>query len=92
MTEEKRTGSKKFWFKDFKWTSLGWDLALPIFGGLLLGYYIDRVSATGYRYTLILLGLGVVTGYVNLFRVIELEWLRTKAAKLRKEKGNRSRS
>jgi predicted F0F1-ATPase subunit len=51
-------------------TSLGWDLALPIFGGVLLGHLLDRSFHTGYAFTLGLLMLGVVTGMYNVVRAI----------------------
>lgn len=50
--------------------SAGWDLALPIFGGVLLGYYLDRWLDTGHVFTLGLLVLGVGIGYYNLARLI----------------------
>jgi len=50
--------------------SLGWDLAVPIFGGVLLGYLLDRWLATGYMFTLGLLMLGIGVGYYNVARFI----------------------
>ena len=50
--------------------SLGWDLAVPIFGGVLLGYLLDRWLATGYKFTLGLLMLGIGVGYYNVARFI----------------------
>jgi len=50
--------------------SLGWDLAVPIFGGVLLGYLLDRRLATGYMFTLGLLILGIGVGYYNVARFI----------------------
>lgn len=50
--------------------SLGWDLAVPIFGGVLLGYQLDRWLATGYMCTLGLLILGIGVGYYNVARFI----------------------
>ena len=52
-------------------TTLGWELALPIFGGVLGGYFLDRWFGTGHVFTLGLLGLGVVTGYYSLYRHIQ---------------------
>ncbi len=53
--------------------SLGWDMALPIFGGVLLGHFLDRWLHTGYIFTLGLLVLGVVTGFYNVVRAIRRE-------------------
>jgi F0F1-type ATP synthase assembly protein I len=54
-------------------TSLGWDLALPIFGGVLLGHFLDRWLHTGYVLTLGLLALGTITGFYNVARAIRRE-------------------
>ena len=50
--------------------SLGWDLAVPIFGGVLLGHLLDGWLGTGYIFTLGLLMLGVAVGYYNVARFI----------------------
>jgi predicted F0F1-ATPase subunit len=62
-------------------TTLGWDLALPIFGGVLLGYYLDKLLNSSFILTFVLLIAGIFVGYYNLVKLIELELLRTKAAK-----------
>jgi ATP synthase protein I len=50
--------------------SLGWDLAVPIFGGVLLGYALDRWLGTRYLFTIGLLFLGIGVSYYNLARFI----------------------
>ena len=50
--------------------SLGWDLAVPIFGGVLLGHLLDRWLATGYLFTIGLLMFGIGVGYYNVARFI----------------------
>jgi len=50
--------------------SLGWDLAVPIFGGTLLGYYLDRWLDTGHIFTIGLLFLGIAVGFHNVARFI----------------------
>jgi F0F1-type ATP synthase assembly protein I len=50
--------------------SLGWDLAVPIFGGVLLGHFLDRWLGTRYIFTLGLLMAGIGTGYYNVARFI----------------------
>ncbi len=52
-------------------TSLGWDLALPIFGGVLIGYALDRSVSTQYIFTLGLLLLGIGVGFYNVIRSIQ---------------------
>lgn len=60
-------------------TTLGWELALPIFGGVLLGYHIDNnTPGSGYTFTFLLLVIGIFVGYYNLYKYIHLELLRTK--------------
>ena len=71
---------------NFALTSIGWELALPIFGGLLIGHQIDQRFATGYTFTLILLFVGVFVGYYSFYRYIELEMLRKKTLDQHKEK------
>jgi predicted F0F1-ATPase subunit len=51
-------------------TTLGWDLAIPIFGGVLIGYVLDRWLGTGHTFTLGLLFAGVLASYYNLWRFI----------------------
>jgi len=50
--------------------TIGWDLAVPIVGGVLLGHFLDQRLGAEYMFTLGLLALGVVIGYFNLSRLI----------------------
>lgn len=50
--------------------TIGWDLGIPIVGGVLLGYTLDRWLGTGHIFTLGLLVLGVIGAYYNLSRLI----------------------
>lgn len=50
--------------------TIGWDLAVPIVGGVLVGHFLDQWLGTGYTFTLGLLVLGVMIGYYNLSRLI----------------------
>lgn len=59
------------WRESLVALTLGWDLALPIFGGVLLGYFIDRWLGSGYTYTIGLLIAGVALGYYNLARFMQ---------------------
>jgi len=56
------------WHLAWDGISLGWDLALPIFVGVLVGHWLDRRLGTGYWLTLGFLFLGVVAGFYNMFR------------------------
>lgn len=81
MSTPKKTDKKKVLMKALSLTSLGWELAIPIFGGVVIGYRIDRFFDTGYTFSISLLLFGIMIAYFNLYRHIELEMLRTKAAK-----------
>lgn len=65
--------------------ALGWELAVPIFGGVLLGHYLDGWLDTGYTFTLGLLAAGIFIGFHNIWRfgqrVAENEKKRDVAAK-----------
>jgi F0F1-type ATP synthase assembly protein I len=63
---------------DISFTTLGLELALPIFGGVLFGYHLDQVTLRHYLFTLVFLAIGLVVGYYNLFKVIQLEIFRLK--------------
>ncbi len=82
MNKTSKTDKKRL-IGDFVKTSLGWELALPIFGGAFIGYQIDRLSSSAIAYTLIFTLLGIAIGYYSLIRHIELEMLRLKVQKKR---------
>jgi F0F1-type ATP synthase assembly protein I len=65
--------------------SLGWDLAVPIFGGVLLGHFLDGWLGTRYVFTMGLLMLGVATGYYNVARFIRRVEARERQRVARKE-------
>lgn len=81
MAEKKQNNNRSSLIKDVNLTSLGWELALPIFGGALAGYLLDRTFAASPRFVLGLTVLGIIIGYYSLYRHIELEHLRLKVAK-----------
>jgi ATP synthase protein I len=56
------------WREGFAAITLGWELAIPIFGGVLAGYYLDRWLGTGHVFTLGLLTMGIAAGFYNLWR------------------------
>ena len=68
-----KKNDRDIWSNTLAATSLGWDLALPIFGGVLLGHLLDRRLGTGYVFTLGLLVLGIFTGFYNVARAIRRE-------------------
>jgi predicted F0F1-ATPase subunit len=85
MINSNQSPKRKDWLRAFSLTALGWELAVPIFGGLLIGYKLDQIFNTRYILTLMLLLLGIAVGYYSLYKYIELEMLRKKALE-RKQK------
>lgn len=67
--------------KSITLTTLGWELAIPIFVGLFVGIQIDRVFHTHYVFTISCVLIGILAGYYSLYKLIELEILRNKYAK-----------
>ncbi len=76
---------KQIWVQALALTSLGWQLALSIFGGAFLGYHLDRWIGTKYIFTLSLLFFGIIAGYYNLYKYINVEMLRIKQEKNKEE-------
>ena len=48
-------------------TTLGWNLVIPIVGGVLLGRYLDELFDKELTWTLSLLVLGVIVSFNNLY-------------------------
>ena len=86
MKEETKDRINQKEFKNISLTTLGWELALPIFGGTLLGFHLDKMLELNYLLTFVLLIAGILVGYYNLVKLIQLEILRTKAAKKRQKR------
>jgi len=63
--------SRALWREALRATSLGWDLAVPIFGGVLVGHLLDQFVGTRYVFTLGLLVLGIASGFYNVIRSIQ---------------------
>jgi F0F1-type ATP synthase assembly protein I len=61
---------RDLWRLALRFITLGTDLAVPIFGGVLLGYVLDRKLGTGYALTVGLLILGIGVGYYNVVQAI----------------------
>jgi predicted F0F1-ATPase subunit len=73
---EEKNDTKKITMKGIGLTTLGWEIAIPIFGGTILGYNLDRLLKTTYVFTISLLLLGISIGYYNIYKRIEYEMLR----------------
>lgn len=91
MNKDEKKPKKKLNLKGFGLTALGWEIALPIFGGVILGYNMDRWLQTNYVFTLGLLGLGIFIGYYNIYKRIEVELLKKKLANRQNHKDENTR-
>ncbi|MCJ7695649.1 MAG: AtpZ/AtpI family protein [Anaerolineaceae bacterium] len=65
-----KTEGSKISGRDLRASSIGWELAVPIIGGPVVGYLIDKRYDSGVTFTLLLLGLGLFIGIYNLIRFI----------------------
>ena len=71
MAEENNKGFwQDLWRESIKAMVLGWDLAVPIFAGVLIGYFLDKYLGTVYIFTIGLLVAGIAVGYYNVARFI----------------------
>jgi F0F1-type ATP synthase assembly protein I len=73
-------------------TTLGWNLVVPIVGGVLLGRYLDDLLGQDFTWTVSLLLVGVLVAFNNLYAIyVEhsgAEPLRKRKQEKRKEKEN----
>lgn len=67
---DEEDGEASFWQAMAYLTSLGWILALPVAGGILLGAWLDRQLGTTPTLTLGLLGAGIVIAAVEAYLVV----------------------
>ena len=72
--------------RDLRASSIGWEIALPIVAGPVIGYFIDRHFQTEATFTLIFLGIGLATGIGNLIRFIVYEFAMMRSAEEEKKK------
>lgn len=63
--------TRELWRDTLNAMTVGWNLAVPIFGGVLLGFVLDRVFGTTYIFTIGLLVFGIFIGFYNLMRTIK---------------------
>ena len=56
-----------FWHLVAQATTLGWNMVIPIVGGVLLGRYLDDKFDKEFTWTLSLLLMGVAVAFNNLY-------------------------
>ena len=86
MKSQLKGNNNKPWQNGMSLTTLGWELAVPIFGGLLIGYKLDQYLNTRYILTISMLVMGIVIGYYSLYKYIQLELLRKKSLEISLDK------
>jgi ATP synthase protein I len=60
-----RNGSQDTWFGLGMSGLIGWSVAVPTLGGIMLGIWIDRRHQGGFSWTLALLFAGLFVGCAN---------------------------
>jgi ATP synthase protein I len=74
-------------------SSIGIAMVLLIFGSLYLGVYLDREFGTGYKLTILLLIIGIVAGFWNVYGLIKkFSWDEKPVIKYLKSEPHRKRS
>ena len=58
---------ESFWHLVAQASTLGWNLMVPIVGGVLLGRYLDDTLGKEFTWTLSLLFMGVAVAFNNLY-------------------------
>ncbi|MDD2522909.1 MAG: AtpZ/AtpI family protein [Anaerolineaceae bacterium] len=77
---------KLFSARDLRATTIGWEIAIPIIGGPFFGFILDRRFDTGVRWTLILLGVGLIAAISAVLRYIRYEFYLMNKEKEEEEK------
>jgi F0F1-type ATP synthase assembly protein I len=67
---DRQDGWRKLWRIALSTTTIGWEVAVSIFGGVLLGHYLDQRWGTGYTFTLGFLLLGLAGAAYSVARLI----------------------
>lgn len=79
--------------RDLRASSLGWEIAIPIGVGPLIGFFIDKHLNTGTYFTLTFLGLGVLLAVLSVLKFIseEFEIMQNELEKKREEERKQKR-
>lgn len=70
MDKKGKKRNERLWRTALSAINLGWEMALPIFLGVLLGNYLDEITESRYNLTISLLLFGIFIGFYNFSRVI----------------------
>jgi predicted F0F1-ATPase subunit len=93
-TEQPEGRPESFWNLVAQATTLGWNLVVPIVGGVLLGRYLDDTFNKEFTWTLSLLLMGVAVAFNNLYAMYvehsDAEPLRKRVRRRRQEEDKES--
>lgn len=64
---------KLFTSSDLKASAIGWEIAIPIFSGPLIGFFLDRQFGTDVRWTMILMGVGLLVATYSVIKHVNQE-------------------
>ncbi len=64
------TGGRRVWARGLWIIPLGWELAVPIAAGAVLGHRLDSRYQSSPVWTLVLLLLGAAAGFYNVWSLI----------------------
>jgi len=71
MAHNNHNNKDQIWKKALSAINLGWEMALPIFLGVLLGYHLDKLTNSRFNFTISLLVLGIFISNHNLIKYIK---------------------
>jgi len=68
MIQDKKNSN---WKSALSYINLGWEMALPVFLGVMLGNYLDTLTNSKYHLSISFLVAGIFVSYLNLARMIK---------------------
>lgn len=71
MTKNDKKKNDQIWRAALSAINLGWEMALPIFLGVLLGNYLDKLTDFRFNLTISLLVFGIFISFYNYSRIIK---------------------
>ena len=71
MAKNDKKKSDQIWRTALSTINLGWEMALPIFMGVLLGNYLDKLTDNRFNLTISLLFFGIFISFYNYSRIIK---------------------
>lgn len=89
-TEGDRSHRKRRLFsgRDLRASTIGWEIAIPLFAGPFFGFMLDRRLDSGVKWTIILLIVGLITAIVSVVRYVQYEfYIMNKELKADEEQG-----